>query len=335
MACQIGRPVINIEDDLLENGENYDFFQAVRLLSRLKSEDTSSGARLSALDKLRIRPELSLDHPISDVAKIRQTEDGRHEILTTFLGLYGVSSPLPSYYTEQLLNSEDDFDALTGSAARGFMDIVHFHLYPLFYQLWLKYRFSHNAFELKDGRYWDILFSLVGLSDEDFRDSIGERDQILRYVGLFSQRQKSATGLKTLVKGYLQTDDVEIIPCVEREVSIPEFQYTKLGESCGVLGQSATIGRFIKDSTGKFVIKVGSDSIQHFTEFVHEEGIATRLKNLVNFYLAQPLEVEIILVLKGDYDIHASIGGEVGSSLGQDTWLGGAQTETAVSVTLA
>jgi predicted component of type VI protein secretion system len=141
VADTCGRPIINIEPDLLENGDSYDFYQAVKLLNKLvQSKPREQGLA----PRLLIQPELDLDYPKSDVARIRRDEEsGNYELTARFFGLYGVSSPLPGFYTEELL--DDEWDEL--GSRKAFFDVIHNHMYPLLYQAWLKYKFAHKVVE--------------------------------------------------------------------------------------------------------------------------------------------------------------------------------------------
>ena len=104
MAYSRRRSNINIEPDILENAESYDFFQAVKLLKKISGSSSNNTSRLS---NIRFQPELSLDYPQSDISEIQKLDgDNQYQLTATFFGLYGVSSPLPGFYTEELLDDE-------------------------------------------------------------------------------------------------------------------------------------------------------------------------------------------------------------------------------------
>jgi len=147
LASQIRRSTINIIEDLQEHSHEYDYFQAVKLLKRYKEanqEQSSTSRRRRKREKvnettLKIR-ELSLDYADSDINDVYVDNEGNIELTTNFMGLYGISSPLPAYYTEELLDDQWDGD----DAPRDFLDIIHQHLYPMLYSAWQKYRFAHQ-----------------------------------------------------------------------------------------------------------------------------------------------------------------------------------------------
>ena len=314
MADTCGRPIINIEPDLLENGDSYDFYQAVKLLNKLvQSKPREQGLA----PRLLIQPELDLDYPKSDVARIGcDEESGNYELTARFFGLYGVSSPLPGFYTEELL--DDEWDEL--GSRKAFFDVIHNHMYPLLYQAWLKYKFAHNVVEFEDARYEEIIFSLIGLG-EAYRKQPGRYGYLLKYAGLLSQRSKSLSGLKTILRDHLGDIGIDIKPCVQRRVSIVRQQRCLLGQQHSTLGGDACIGKEVADRGGKFNVELGPLNAQQFSQMTIRGDTIDWIKDLLKLYLVQPLAYSITLLLEPGVEQPASLGDAEGSVLGNNCWL--------------
>ena len=326
MAREIGRSTINIIEDIQDHHDDYDYFQAIRLLTRLKNQtsdefiDSGNAQKHSVQDsqiQIRIQPELSLDYAENDILDLEEDVEGNLKLTTSFMGLYGISSPLPAYYTEELLDDEWEGD----TAPRDFLDIIHQHLYPLLFRAWQKYRFTHQTLEQSEEKYWDVLYSIIGLSDVEFRACSKYSQKFLPYLGLLSQKQKSLVGLKTILKDVLNTNEIEITPCAERKVDIPEKQYCYLGTDQVTLGQDATIGQQIDDRMGKAVIKIRGVSSKDFQKFLHDSDYLDFIRTLTKFYLVQPLDIEVRLVLDPFALQTSQLGAEAWCLLGRDTWL--------------
>jgi type VI secretion system protein ImpH len=314
MANSRGGPAINIEQDMLENGDAYEFYQAVKLLNRLVKQQPSEQGPSNGL---RIQPELNLDYPQSDISEINRDEaSGNYQITTTFFGLYGVSSPLPGFYTEELL--DDEWDEV--SARKNFFDVIHNHLYPLLYQAWLKYKFSHNTVEFANDKYAEIIFSLIGLG-EAYRVDGKQYGHLLKYSGLLSQRTKSLLGLKTLLKDIVGDIGLDIRPCVNRMVPIIKKQRCVVGNRNATLGADACIGKQVVDRIGKFTIEIGPLNAEQFASFSRGNESSKIIKTLLNIYLVQPLEYGVKLSLEPGVINVASIGDERSSILGTNCWL--------------
>jgi type VI secretion system protein ImpH len=266
---------------------------------------------------LRIQPELDLDYPQSDVASIRHDEKtGNYDLTVRFFGLYGVSSPLPGFYTEELL--DDEWDQL--GSRKAFFDVIHNHMYPLLYQAWLKYKFAHKVVEFEDARYEEIIFNLIGLG-EAYRKQPGRYGYLLKYAGLLSQRSKSLTGLKTILRDHLGDIGIDIKPCVQRRVSIVRQQRCLLGRQHTTLGGDACIGKEVADRGGKFNVELGPLNAQQFSRMTTRGDTIDWIKNLLKLYLVQPLAYSITLLLEPGAERPASLGDAEGSVLGSNCWL--------------
>ncbi len=314
MADTDRRPTINISRDLVENGSAYDFYQAVKLLNKLVSSQAKTGGRAP---RLHIHPELNLDYPEADIAEIKQDLDsGDFDITTTFFGLYGVSSPLPGFYTEELL--DDEWEEL--GQRKAFFDVIHDHVYPLLYQAWLKYKYGHNVVEFEDPKYEEIIFSVIGLG-ADYRADPESYGYLLKYSGLLSQRVKTLQGLKTMLRDYLGDIGIEIEPCVLRRVSIVRHQRCLLGRQHTTLGSDACIGKEVADRNGKFNIELGPLDAAQFAEMMTGGDTIPWIRKLLKIFLVQPLEFSITLKLEPGAEQPACLGDPDRAVLGTNSWL--------------
>jgi len=284
------------------------------LLTKLAGEKRTGNG---TAPRLRIQPELNLDYPQSDITEIsRDDKTENYQITTTFFGLYGVSSPLPGFYTEELLDDEwDEF-----SSRKAFFDVIHNHIYPLLYQAWLKYKFSHNIVEFEDKKYAEIIFNLIGLGDA-FRDERLHYGFLLKYSGLLSQRIKSLLGLKTLLQDHLGEIGLDIKPCQEQAVPIVKKQHCVLGLQNATLDVDACIGQQVVDRSGKFNIEIGPVNAEQFSAFSQDNETIQVIKMLLKVYLVQPLEFSITLLLESGVVSPACVGKHESSVLGRNCWL--------------
>ncbi|OQY58669.1 MAG: hypothetical protein B6245_10645 [Desulfobacteraceae bacterium 4572_88] len=322
MARPTGDTSPAIEKDLVRHGDTFSFFQIVRLLERIQKDRKDLLAKRDVPApgdrtlESRIRPSLSLDFPQSEVADVRPLPEG-HEIITTFLGLYGVSSPLPAFYTEDLMAAELE----DRTAARALLDIIHQHLYGLFYHSLKKYRPLYRVVEDQDPTYLDMLFSLGGLRDRGTREKIRNPYRLLRYVGLFSQQPRSALGLETLLQDAFPGIGAEIIQCVARRVKIPPDQRLTLGDPSCHVGVNAMLGEEVEDRTGKIRISLGPMTREQFQKLLNDSEQWDTLVFLIQFYLTVPLECDLELILAENEASTATLGSAEWSCLGRNAWL--------------
>ena len=248
---------------------------------------------------------------------------------TTFFGLYGVSSPLPGFYTEELLDDEWDEQ----SARKDFLDVIHNHIYPLLYQSWLKYKFSHNVVEFENQNYSEIIYNLIGLGEAYRRDE-KSYGGLLKYSGLLSLRVKSQLGLKTILQDRLSDYAVDVVPFVERKVPIVRSQRCQLGRQNTTLGIEACIGQEVKNRSGKFSIELGPLNLEQFTEITQKNDTINAIRGLLKIYLVQPLECNINLLLEPGAIMPACLGSADRSILGGNCWLNSTLNDSVESIPL-
>ena len=309
MAAATGQPDTPLISDLLEKGPQYSFFQAVRMLQRAAD---GSGQR-----RLRIRPKLTLGFPDTDIDRIRQLPDGGHEIIANFFGLYGVASPLPTFYTEDLFEEERE----CRHATRDFLDVVHQALYSVLIDTWSKYRLALRIVERLDTRVLNHLYAFVGLESAGLRGQLPGSESLLRYAGLFNQQPRSALGLCTLLADVFAPAKVDVLPCLPCVFPIPDDQRLRLGLQGHCLGEDSYLGLEIDDHENSFAVSISDLPKEVFHSLLPGSEGHRKLQFLISFYLIDPLSVSIELHLKNGEVQPARLGKESWGCLGLDTWL--------------
>lgn len=325
----------DIKSTLIQEGHRFSYIQAVRLLNFFQGLAKSRGGEnkepgdpaLSLRQQvIRVRPDLSLDFPGTDIVSIEekgaadqpQTGGMMHFLITaTFLGIYGASSPLPAFYTEDLMDEARE----DRSVARDFLDIINSPFYSLRFQCWSKYRLGVKILEEEDPHFLERLFCLLGLGQERIRSEIDDAFGLIRYIGLFTQTPRSAQGLETLLSDAFQQPRLKVIPCIPGWARIPEDQLCRIGISGNRLGLDSYLGRKIKDRMGKFRVRVAPVDWPDFQNWLPDTTRFKKLRTLIKLYLDQPLQWDLEALLSEDNVRTTRIGEIGGSRLGWDTWL--------------
>jgi type VI secretion system protein ImpH len=320
MAGADGGSPPDLKNDLFQAPKRYSFFQAIRLLRLLLHRTDAEGEHVLFHDLVRIRPLLSLSFPGTDIYSLERRGDDeafQYTITATFLGLYGAASPLPTHYTEDLLDEASEDKTVT----RDFLDIFNQPFYHLFFKAWSKYRWPLNLIEIQDDEYYERLYSLLGLAETEFRDRLPEARRLLRYIGLFTQFPRSALGLKTLLADALNVPRVDVAQAVLTTVEIPQPQRCFLGRQGHRLGMDCYVGQWIEDQNGKFRLEAGPMSEERFHALLPGRPDHDELKALTRAYLNQPLEYDLKLMVRAEEVSPATPGGGLWSALGFDTWV--------------
>jgi type VI secretion system protein ImpH len=321
MASQGGGSSSDLKFDLIKEGHAFSLFQVMRLLRSFGSpsseSEQSAGSRET--EHIRIRPKLSLAFPPADVDRIEEINDEEPHFLVTAtpLGLYGASSPLPTFYTEDLMDEAAEDESVT----REFIDIINHRLFLLLFRAWNKYRQFLQVAEENNPQYLERLFSLLGLGEEPFREDVSEAYGLIRYIGLLTQSPRSSLGLRVLLQDALGDIPVEVIPCVQRRASIPADQRLFLGASGGTLGSDGFLGEEIDDRMGKFRLKIGPLNQEQFHGLLPGGQGCDKLCFLTKFYVTESLEYDVELTLAEGEAQGVCLGRPEWSRLGWDTWI--------------
>ncbi len=322
MAGQAGLSTFDIANELVEKGRRFSFVQVMRLMRLLgHGLETVEDAHTFALQEqsLRIRPQNNLSFPASDVASIEKTEGETQGFLVnaSFLGIYGPASPLPTFYTEDLIQQEAEEE----SAVRDFLDIFNHRLFTLFFRCSMKYRLFFQVCEENNPEILNKLYCLIGLGEFRHRLDMPYAYSMIRYGGILSQHPRSAWGLETMLGDAFSYTPVKVVQCAGRNVKIPPSQRLLMGSTGCSLGIDSVIGSQIRDYAGKFRLRLGPVNYQLFQQLLPGSEENKRLSALTRFYLLDPLEFDMELILQEGEAPCIRLGAEMAGRLGMDTWI--------------
>jgi type VI secretion system protein ImpH len=308
---------------LLDDSTRYSFVQAYRLLKLLFARD-GEAEEDALLKGIRVRPDLSLSFPPHDIISIKKTQwiPPTYSITATFLGLYGASSPLPTFYTEDLMAEASEDSTIT----RDFLDILNGPLYHHFFACWAKYRLFYQLVENPGSDTMERLYCLSGFGSEKIRDCYEDPYGLLRYLGLTTQIPRPADGLRVLLADALHEPGLSIEQFVSKRIEIPEDQRLVLGVQAAGLGEDTCLGAYVNDCTGQFRVHMEDLKADQFLGLLPDQPLFRKMGGLISFYVDQPLSWDVEMKVDPDEIKPCCLGRPEWSRLGWDTWLG--QTES-------
>jgi len=303
-----GRPTpADLRRDTRADAPGVSFFQLVsRLLRQAPGAVPPGEGGPAAAEPVRFRPHDSLGFAARDVEALEWVdrqgdeaedgdESGRWRMTVNFHGLYGPSSPMPAALTEEILWYRGSHDPV-----RDFLDIFHHRAISFVYRAWRKYR-HHVQYQADplDAATRRAL-CLAGLPDDAHAGTTVDVLGVLPDVGLLWDVRRSVGGLEGLLRDQLPGIRIRVEPARGRVVTIPEEQRARLARRGSTLGVDATIGSRTFDLTGAFEVSLGPLSVEEYQSFFPGEKRHTTLTRLIQFYVADPLEFSIRLILRGD-----------------------------------
>lgn len=116
------------------------FYRFCQLLEKRNPDRPLMGSTSHpADDPVRFAPHPGMGFPGSELKAVEYDKDDDSRpprIRTTFMGMYGVDSPLPTAYLDDITQCREGHDAL-----QGFLDIFSHRILTQFYRIWRKYSY--------------------------------------------------------------------------------------------------------------------------------------------------------------------------------------------------
>jgi type VI secretion system protein ImpH len=337
MAASRRQPDSPLEQALFEEAPWFDFFQAVRLLRRLyrrRAREGRAGVPTGEVVRFKTRPTLAfLPAPVLALEPPAET-GGPAEMTVAALTLTGVRGPLPTHYTELLIERARERDHTLAA----FLDLFHHRFLAHFYRAWERCR---PALELE--RAWDEqshatpsarhapdpssarIFALMGLGMAPLRGRHDFPDAALSYyVGLFAQQHRSAVALEALLREFFALP-VAVVQFVEQVLNLDPADRSTLGTSGrnNGLGFDLIAGDQITDVAGKFRLRIGPLSLAQFRSLSPDGAAFRQLVQMTRLFVGSGLVFDVQLVLRAEEipPCELALAPGVGPRLGRDAWM--------------
>jgi len=285
---------------LTDEPYRFEFFQAVRLLEKLRPERKSVGdTALPNEEVARFRSRVAMDFPSSEIQEIREIYDGAREtstleVIQNFMGLVGVSGVLPTHYTELSLDRIRHRD----TSLWAFLDIFTHRAVSMFYRAWAKYRFP-IGYERGNDVFTNFLFDIAGLGTDKIRGQMAVDDEaLLPYAGLISQKPHSKNAIENIVSDHFGIR-VKISQFFGQWLRLSETDVTRIGGQNSVLGVNAIAGSNVWDQQSKFRLTLGPLTFKQFQAFLPNGTGNGPLRSIVRFMVGLEFDFDVQLSLLG------------------------------------
>jgi type VI secretion system protein ImpH len=333
MAAANRRESADLTDALLHRPQRFEFFQAVRLLARLRGRAPVGEDAAPDQEAVRFRALLSHSFPPAEIDRLRPgVQDGPPVMVVGFLGLTGPAGVLPTHYTTLLLCRTREKDR----ALHDFLDLFNHRLVSLFYRAWEKYRlpiaYEKSRLECEDLGVDPVtasLYCLVGLGTDGLRGLSPITDEaLLYYAGHFAHYPRSAVALEGLLQDYfgvplrveqaqgqwltLEADDQSALPGGDGD-----------GGRNHQLGLNVIVGERAWDRQSKFRLRIGPVNYGQFCNFLPGGDGVRALAELTRSYVGPEFDFDVQVLLNGEEVPWCRLQSETTdpSRLGWNTWV--------------
>lgn len=312
-----------LEDALEREPYSFEFFQAVRLLQRLRPNAPRIGRWGNPDDEaVHFGSTPTTAFPASDIQAIEKNGDGPPRMLVNFFGLTGPQGVLPLEYSElvaERVRQRDD-------SLREFLDLFNHRFLSLFFLAWERTHALGGDPATGQDPLRDHLMDLAGVGTAGLTKQLGLPPASLPfYVGLLAIPTRPAVALEMLLEDYFGVP-VDVEQFVGGWYAIDEASQCALGDESSAsttLGFGAVAGDEIWDLQARARLRLGPLTRAQFDTFLPTGRAYAELRALTKFFTGEQVDIELQLVLARDEVPPVTLGADSAgpTPLGWCTWL--------------
>jgi type VI secretion system protein ImpH len=220
----------------------FNFYRFCQLLEKQLSDNKPIGSTFSPKnDAVRFRPHPGMGFPVSELKAVETSEerpDAPPTVRTTFMGLYGVDSPLPTGYIDDITQRREGHEGL-----EAFLDIFNHRMMTQFYRIWRKYSYPATFEAGGIDKTSRSLMALTGITDSG--DVPASR--LLGMLQPLVRTTRTAEGIASVINTQAPNTQVTIKP--HKVTRMPAGQQARFSLSAlQTLGDHLVLGSHTDDA---------------------------------------------------------------------------------------
>lgn len=337
MASPERRPAdrLALEAEVAKEAPRRPFFPLIALLEQLAGGPGRVGD--FAGEPVRFRHDPSLAFSAADVVSVQplsgDSGGSSWEVVTSFLGLFGSSTPIPSYLSEEVAQEDPD-----RQIRRQFFDLFHHRLLALLFKAWSNHVVGRQLRRDGQDEWSRRVLALAGFDTWAHPlDSGLPPGRLLRACALLATRGRTARALEAILEDVLEEPlaggRVQVRQFVGGWAEIAPGDRTRLGVAQASLGQSTVLGRRTFDAAAKIEIVLGPVSAETYPRFGPEGDQLPLIRKVVDLFGRDPIDYDLVVTLAEDAAPRIQLSSDGRTALGRNSWLGaprGGQTQIRI-----
>jgi len=246
-------------------------------------------------DPVRFRPWPGMGFPAGELRTVETDEEHPEQpptVRTTFLGMYGVDSPLPTACLDDIAQRREGYEATTA-----FLDIFSHRIITQYYRIWRKYAYPATFEAGGADKTSQCLLGLVGLGIPGTAENIATPvSRFLALLGAMRLPTRNAEGIRQLVSLLAPETTATIIS--PDPVNVQVAQRSGLGKDNRVsLSQRATLGKTGKEACSRILLMLATDHPEEAEGWLPGGQLHVDLMVLLRVYLGYRSDVRLRLTV--------------------------------------
>lgn len=246
-------------------------------------------------EPVRFRPYAGMGFPAAEMKCLELSEQAHvpPSVRVTFMGLYGVGSPLPTHYVDDITQQREGYQA-----AADFLDIFNHRLIAQYYRIWRKYAYPAT---FKVGGKDTISQYLLGLAGLGISGSAKQLAmpavRLLALLPLLLLPTRPAQGLISLVNLLAHRTQAQVWQHDKRRIFAKKPLALRINQPT-LLKKRPVMGTWAVDANSQVLLKLTTDDLQEARDWLPGGRLHTELLALLSVYLGTRLDVRLLLCVE-------------------------------------
>lgn len=234
-------------------------------------------------DPVRFRPHPGMGFPVSELKALETNQeqpDAPLTVRTTFMGLYGVDSPLPTAYIDDITQQREGHEAL-----EGFLDIFNHRFMTQFYRIWRKYSYPATFESGGTDNTSQSLLGLIGMGIPGSQQHFATpTSRFLALLGVMRQPGRTAEGVQALVRLLAPFTQADVTPHCLRTIRLTS-QMIFADEGSNWLDGYTVLGDEAIDANSQLLISLHTPDRDEGCDWLPDGPLYTDFLVLLRVYL--------------------------------------------------
>lgn len=231
-------------------------------------------------DPVRFVPDPGMGFPAGELRGLEQQPQQPATVRTRLLGLYGVDSPLPTAYLDDIAQGREGHEAV-----EGFLDIFNHRMFTQFYRIWRKYSYPASFQSGGIDATSQCLLGLIGLGiPGTARHVATPMSRFLALLGVMRLPTRNAEGIQAVVRLLAPNTQVRVHAHYGRKVRLARPASLCAAQPTS-LSQGTPLGPVGKDVNSMLEIALFTESPEEAAGWLPGARLHRDLLVLLGVYL--------------------------------------------------
>ena len=306
------------------------FYRFCQLLEQSQPDQPVIGSNWQVRhEPVRFRPHPGMGFPASEIKGLEAPEYPHQPptVRVTFMGLYGVESPLPTHYIDDITQQREGYEATAD-----FLDIFNHRLIAQYYRIWRKYSYPATFEAGGKDRTSQYLLGLAGLGIDGCTENIATpASRFLALLPVMLLPGRTAEGMASLVSLLAPDTRAQVWHHDRRRIPLKKPLAMSVHQPVSLKGRPV-MGAYGTDVNSQVLMRLTSTNPQEARGWLPGGDLHTDLMALLHVYLGGRLDVRLQLCVDRRLLPDATLSskpGSAGAQLGRTAVMRQLNTDTA------